>query len=162
VDVAYCSQLIVAGMIAVLAVINGIANALHARVFGDDMSTFVGRPAALAFVLVGWLAGAAWGLRRGSLVAYRLSLAATVLPLLLLIGGVFVESKKEGYMFGLSGGSTDVMELVERAGTWSDLAYVANRSLGIVVLGLAVVTVAMLLSRAGRRFFHRSYRTGQD
>jgi hypothetical protein len=141
-------------MIAVLAVINGIADALHARVFGDDVSTFVGWPAALAFVLVGWLAGAAWGLRRGSVVAYRLSLAVTVLPMLLLIvGNVFVESRTKGYMTGFSGESADVMELVERADTWSDLAYVMNRSLGIVALGLAAVTVATLLSRATRRFF---------
>ncbi|MEU8657765.1 hypothetical protein [Actinoplanes philippinensis] len=134
--------------------LNGIADALHARVFVDDMSAFVGRPAAVAFVLIGWLAGAAWGLRRGSVIAYRLRLAAMVLPMMLLTSGsVFVQSRTKGYMIGFSGESTDVMELAERADNWSDLAYVANRSLGTAVLGLAAVTVATLLSRAVRRFF---------
>lgn len=153
---AFWAQLVVAGLLVFLVMV-GVAGALLVRQVFDDAPALapalapagslpsVGLPLGLA----AWLTVAAFGLRRGSRVAYWLSLAGLAFPLLGVVAGGLLEigtshAVASSVSFG-SGAST----LATGTLLWNLLTGVA----GAIALVLVVATIGMLRTRAARRFF---------
>ncbi|WP_189336553.1 hypothetical protein [Actinoplanes ianthinogenes] len=116
-----------------------IALVLAGQLVEDVVSASVG-PAGVLLVLVVWLAAGAFGLRRGSRIAYWLSLAG--LPCVLA-----------GSVIGIGGTVSISSENAERVARWMPVAMHVD-GIGIVVaVGLAVTTLGLLIMKTSRAFF---------
>ena len=154
--VAFWCQLAVAGLLVVLAVVNGVAALLFRQLFADAPALPSGELLSLAALLclAAWLVAAGLGLRRRSRTAYGLSVAGLALPLLITavtmlgIGGTYRQT------FGSpSSGGRAVFTLTERLAPWTIMSHVVNGIAAIIGPVLIVATIGMLTTGACRRFF---------
>ena len=160
VTAAFWTQLAVAGLLAVLAATSVAGVVMPADLLGDTLAVMPGplfSPIVL-LALTALLTATAAGLRRGSRFAFRLSLAALLLPTLATVAALAFGAGTTHESFAvfaytpLSGGH-DPATLVNRLATWILLSNLVNGAVAAATLALAVVTVVLLLTGASRRFF---------
>lgn len=148
---AFWFQIAIAGLLVVLALLE-VATAWYSRWAVPAFSS------AVSLVLAAWLVGAAGGLRRGSRVAHRLSLAGLVLPLVgVMVAGAFrLGTTTYVTVWTSSGRGDDVASWLDRLTWWSEVSSVANAGVSLIALVLAVSAAGMLLTKTSRRYFARA------
>ncbi|RAK29758.1 hypothetical protein B0I29_11784 [Actinoplanes lutulentus] len=155
---AFWCQLGVAGLVIAVAVASISGAFLFGRTFLVASPQLV-TTGGLLLGLAAFLSVAAVGLRRQSRLAYGMSLAGLVLPLLLVVAGSLGLGVSTTYHQSWGYVSYDEAEelgsLAARLDTWVMLSSgVTSMAVTIGVL-LAVAAVVLLLTGPSRRFFAR-------
>jgi hypothetical protein len=160
--VAAWSQLAVAGLLVVLVVVNafGLQLILGTPLTDAPISLLDAGP---PLTLAAWLAVTSFGQRRGSRLAYRLSLAGLALPLLLGAGAAVlgVSTTHESFNGIMLRDDLDATALASRLTAWELLSTVVNGAAALTALALTVLALGLLLTRPTRRFFAHAVRNAR-
>jgi hypothetical protein len=149
VTVAFWCQIALGALLFAVTVGNGVGGYLFVESFGDAATGGLGSTSGL-LVVSAVLTVTAFGLRRGSRVAYRLSLAGLILPMLGLVAASVLDA---GTTRVTSGGWSSDVAAVDRWATWMMLSHAVNDVVYIAGPGLATAAVCALATAEARRFF---------